>query len=126
MRIFKPGTKTPEELEYEKEFIRKANKCAEHNKRKNYETNVSRKYKKVVRRKAIPIYQVNNDTTEIIAEFSCMTDAGKSINMTASNFSDMMMDRPIYTPVLIKGKWFIKQSHYGHWREKRISQSSIL
>lgn len=118
MRIFKPGTKTSEELAYEQEFIKRANKAAEHNSKKNYNTNVSRKFKQVVRRKSIPIYQVNNKTGEIINTFSCMIDAGKSINMSGSNFSNAMMDRPIYKPVLIKGKWFIKQSHYEQWKKQ--------
>lgn len=120
MRIFKPGTKTPEELAYEKEFIKRANKAAAHNIRKNYNTNVSKRYKKVATRKSIPIYMVDNKTCEILASFKSMKDAGASINMTGNNFSYAMMDRPIYKPILIKGKWFIKQSHYEHWKNNKI------
>lgn len=119
LRIFKPGTKTEEELEYEKDFVRRANIAAAHNVSKNYNTNVSKKYKKAVRRKAIPIYHVNKDTKEIYESFNSMKDAGKSINMTSGNFSAMMIDRPIYKPVLIKGRWFIKQSHYEEWKKSK-------
>lgn len=119
IRIFKPGTKTVEELAYEKEFVKRVNKAATHNASKNYNTNVSKKYKKVATRKSIPIYQVDRDTTEILASFKSMKDAGKSINMTSGNFSAMMIDRPIYKPVLIKGRWFIKQSHYEQWKKSK-------
>lgn len=121
IRIFKPGTKTVEELAYEKEFVKRANKAAEHNAKKNYNTNVSKRYKKVATRKSIPIYQVDNKTAEILNSFPSMKEAGKSINMTVGNFSTMMMDRPIYKPVLIKGRWFIKQSHYGNWKKEKSS-----
>lgn len=115
MKIFKPGTKTPEELKYEEDFVRRANFCAEVNKKYKYAFNKHRKI--VAIRAKIPIYQVNNKTKEIIGSFDSMKAAAESINMSVSNFSETMTDRPIYKPVLIKGKWFIKQSHYGHWTE---------
>ena len=117
MRIFKSGTKTEEELEYEKEFIAKAQKAAEHNSSKNYNTPWTKKWKQCIRRKAIPIYRVDNKTKEILESFSSMNLAAASIGMRNDNFSAAMIDRPIYKPILIKGKWFIKQSHYGKWKE---------
>lgn len=118
MRIYKEGTKTEEELAYEREFVAKAKKAAEHNAAKNYTTPWTKKWKQCIRRKAIPIYRVDNKTKEILESFSSMNLAAASINMRGDNFSSAMIDRPIYKPVLIKGKWFIKQSHYEKWREK--------
>lgn len=120
MRVFKEGTKTPEELEYEKQFVERATKAAEHNVSKNYSLPITKKWKWAIRRKAIPIYRVDNKTKEILESFSSMNLAAASINMRGDNFSAMMMDRPIYKPVLIKGKWFIKQSHYGKWKEGKV------
>lgn len=115
MKIFKPGTKTPEELKYEEDFVRRANFCAEVNKKYKYAFN--KHHKIVAIRAKIPIYQVNNKTKEIIGSFDSMKSAAAYMGMPVGNFSKAMADRPIYKPVLIKGKWFIKQSHYGHWTE---------
>lgn len=120
MRIFKKGTKTPEELEEEKQFVEKATKAAIHNAAKNYTTPWTKKWKQCVRRKAIPIYRVDNKTKEILESFCSMNAAATSIGMRGDNFSAAMMDRPIYKPILIKGKWFIKQSHYGNWKEEKV------
>lgn len=116
LRVFKPGTMTPEEIEYEKHFVKVATLCEEHNSRKNYNLPITKKYKIATTRKHIPIYRVDIKTKEILEEFYSINAAGKSINMAGCNFSAMMIDRPIYKPVLIKGKWFIKQSHYEHWK----------
>ena len=116
MKIFKPGTKTPEELKYEEKFEKLKQMAAEHNTAKNYNSHLNKKHKKCFRRPHIPIYQVDNKTCDILAEFYSMNQAAASINMTGYNFSTAMMDRPIYKPVLIKGKWFIKKSHYEQWK----------
>lgn len=113
-RIFKEGCYLPEEIEYEKKFAEAATKAAYY----NFKHPKTRRFKHVARREAIPIYQVDIKTKEIIAEFSTMGDAAKSIDMRPGDFSVMMKDRPIYTPVIIKHKWFIKQSHYKGWINK--------
>lgn len=118
MRIFKPGTKTPEELEYEKRFVERVNICAEINKK--YKDPINKRRRVVATRARIPIYRVDKKTKEILASFDSMKDAAASIDMAVSNFSTAMMDRPIYKPVLIKGKWFIKQTHYERWREDNL------
>lgn len=117
LRVFKEGTKTQEELEYEKQFVERANNAAAHNNSKNYNTPWTKKWKWCVRRKAIPIYKVDVKTKEILAKYSSISSAATSINMRQDNFSARMIDRPIYKPILIKGCWFIKQSHYNQWKE---------
>lgn len=120
MRVFKEGTKTPEELEYEKQFIERATRAEKHNVSKNYSLPITKKWKWGIRRKAIPIYRVDNKTKEILESFCSMNAAAASIGMRGDNFSTAMMDRPIYKPVLIKGKWFIKQSHYENWKKEKV------
>ena len=123
-RVFKEGTKTPEELKYEEAFIKRATRAAEHNAAKDYRGS-RKKHKWCEHRRHIPIYQVNKDTKEIIAEFYSMNAAGASIEMSGSNFSKAMMDRTVYKPVLIKGKWFIKQGQYKGWIEGRTYEDDL-
>lgn len=123
-RIFKEGTRTPEEIKYEEAFLKRAMRAAKHNSSKNY--NGSRKKHKWCEKRAhIPIYEVNKTTKEILNDFYSISAAGESINMSASNFSKAMMDRPVYKPVLIKGHWFIKQSHYKGWLEGRTYKDDL-
>ena len=63
LRIFKEGTKTPEELKYEKAFIKRAMRAAEHNAAKDYR-GARKKHKWCEHRKHIPIYQVNKNILE--------------------------------------------------------------
>lgn len=123
-RIFKEGTKTPEELKYEEDFIKRATRAAEHNAAKDYRGS-RKKHKWCEHRKHISIYQVNKNTKEIISEFYSITAAGASIGMSGSNFSKAMMDRMVYKPVLIKGKWFIKQGQYKGWVEGRTYEDDL-
>lgn len=123
-RIFKEGTKTPEELKYEEDFIKRATRAAEHNAAKDYRGS-RKKHKWCEHRKHIPIYQVDKNTKEIIAEFYSITAAGASIGMSGSNFSKAMMDRMVYKPVIIKGKWFIKQGQYKGWVEGRTYEDDL-
>lgn len=113
-RIIKEGCATEEELAYEEHFYNSANKAKIYNERHPR----TRRWKRVVQRKSIPIYSVDIKTKEILNSFPNMIKAGESINMAVSNFSREMADRPIYTPVCIKGVWFIKQSHYENWKNK--------
>lgn len=124
LRIFKEGTKTPEELKYEEAFVKRATRAAEHNAAKNYEGS-RKKHKWCEKRKHIPIYEVDINTKEILNSFYSVNATAASINMSASNFSKMMIDRPVYQPFLVKKHWFIKQSHYKGWLEGRTYEDDL-
>lgn len=101
LRIFKKGTKTPEELKYEEDFVKRAMRAAEHNAAKNYKGS-RKKHKWCEKRKHIPIYEVNKNTKEILNSFYSVNAAAASIDMSGSNFSKMMIDRSVYKPFLVK------------------------
>lgn len=112
-RIFKEGCVTPDELEFEEKFRKKINGY----RRSNFKRPKSKKL--VAIRPAIPTYLVDRKTKEILAEYKSFREAGDSINMSLSNFSSAMIDRPINKPVLIKGKWFIRKNHYQYWLDNK-------